>query len=129
MKIVFTGGSGRFGSIFRAKSKIKKLLFPKKKELNILSVISIHNYLKKHKPKILIHAAGLSRPMGIHDKDISQSIDKNIIGTCNLVKICSKLKIGSLCEPTATDNGPLSGSMSSSATQQPVKYLCGILPK
>ena len=93
MKIVFTGGSGRFGSIFRAKSKIKKLLFPKKKELNILSVISIHNYLKKHKPKILIHAAGLSRPMGIHDKDISQSIDKNIIGTCNLVKICSKLKI------------------------------------
>ena len=93
MKIIFTGGSGRFGSIFKDKSKIKGLLYPKKKELNILNISSINNYLKKHRPKIVIHAAGLSRPMEIHDKDILQSIDKNIIGTCNLVKICSRLNI------------------------------------
>ena len=31
--------------------------------------------------------------MNIHDKKISQSIDLNIIGTCNVVKICEKLKI------------------------------------
>ena len=31
--------------------------------------------------------------MKIHDKDICQSIDKNIIGTANITKICSKLNI------------------------------------
>ena len=31
--------------------------------------------------------------MQIHDKDIIKSIDTNIIGTCNLVIACSKLKI------------------------------------
>ncbi len=31
--------------------------------------------------------------MNIHDNDISKSIDLNIIGTANIVKVCSKLKI------------------------------------
>jgi len=31
--------------------------------------------------------------MNIHDKQISKSIDLNIIGTSNIVKICSDFKI------------------------------------
>ena len=31
--------------------------------------------------------------MNIHDNNISKSIDLNVIGTANIVKICSKLKI------------------------------------
>tara|TARA_Y100001958_G_C21239407_1_gene566665 strand:- start:3068 stop:3589 length:522 start_codon:yes stop_codon:yes gene_type:complete len=31
--------------------------------------------------------------MNIHEKNIDLSIDKNIIGTCNLVKVCKKFKI------------------------------------
>jgi dTDP-4-dehydrorhamnose reductase len=92
-KIVITGGSGRFGSILKKNYKSNKLFYPKKKQLNILSTKSIEKYLKKTKPKILIHLAALSRPMNIHDNDISKSIDLNIIGTANVVKICSKLKI------------------------------------
>jgi dTDP-4-dehydrorhamnose reductase len=92
-KIVITGGSGRFGSILQKKYKSDKLLYPNKKELNILSTESIEKYLKKTKPKILIHLAGLSRPMKMHNDDIIKSIDLNIIGTGNVVKICSKLKI------------------------------------
>ena len=65
----------------------------KKKELNILNIYSIKKYLSKKKPEIVMHAAGLSRPMDMHEKDINQSIDKNIIGTCNLVKICKNLDI------------------------------------
>jgi dTDP-4-dehydrorhamnose reductase len=61
--------------------------------LNILSTKSIEKYLKKNKPKILIHLAALSRPMNIHNNNISKSIDLNIIGTANIVKVCSKLKI------------------------------------
>jgi dTDP-4-dehydrorhamnose reductase len=92
-KIVVTGGSGRFGSILQKKYKSNKLLYPSKKQLNILSTESVEKYLKKTNPKILIHLAGLSRPMKIHDNNISKSIDLNIIGTANIVKVCSKLRI------------------------------------
>jgi dTDP-4-dehydrorhamnose reductase len=91
--IVITGGSGRFGGILKKIYKSEKLFFPTKKQLNILSLVSIKKYLKKVKPKILIHIAGLSRPMRIHENNISKSIDLNIIGTANIVKICSKLNI------------------------------------
>jgi dTDP-4-dehydrorhamnose reductase len=92
-KIVITGGNGRFGSVLKKKYHSDKLLYPNKKQLNILSIKSIENYLIKKKPKILIHLAALSRPMKIHDNDISKSININIIGTSNIVRICSKLKI------------------------------------
>jgi dTDP-4-dehydrorhamnose reductase len=92
-KIVVTGASGRFGSILQKKYKSNKLLYPSKKQLNILSTKSIEKYLQKTNPKILIHLAGLSRPMKIHDNNIFKSIDLNIIGTANIVKVCSKLRI------------------------------------
>ena len=92
-KIVVTGGSGRFGSILKKKYKSNKLLYPSKEQLDILSTESVEKYLKKTNPKILIHLAGLSRPMKIHDNNISKSIDLNIIGTANIVKVCSKLRI------------------------------------
>jgi dTDP-4-dehydrorhamnose reductase len=92
-KIVITGGNGRFGSVLKKKYHSDKLFYPNKKQFNILSIKSIENYLVKKKPRILIHLAALSRPMKIHDNDISKSININIIGTSNIVKICSKLKI------------------------------------
>ena len=94
-RIVFTGGSGRFANAFKSVEKQSKykFFFPKKIELNILKIETIKRYLKSKKPKYLIHLAGLSRPMNIHQKDIKQSIDKNIIGTANITKVCSDLKI------------------------------------
>ena len=92
-KIVITGGDGRFANILKIKNKKLNILYPNKKTLDILSISSIEKYLKKVNPKYLIHAAGLSRPMNIHNKQISKSIDLNIIGTCNIVKVCSNLKI------------------------------------
>ena len=92
-KIVVTGGSGRFGKILKKIKSNHSFIYPSKKKLNIMNFSKTRNYLKKNKPSILVHLAGLSRPMNIHEKDISKSIDLNIIGTCNLVKICSELKI------------------------------------
>lgn len=94
-KIVVTGGSGRFGQIIKKNSKNFDFLFffPKKKELNILKINSIKKYLKYKRPKYLLHLAGLSRPMSIHNKDIAQSIDKNIIGSANITKVCYELNI------------------------------------
>ena len=92
-KIVITGGDGRFAQILKKDNNKLDILYPGKKELNVLDINSINKYLKKNKPKYLIHAAALSRPMNIHDKQISKSIDLNIIGTANIVKACSELKI------------------------------------
>jgi dTDP-4-dehydrorhamnose reductase len=92
-KIVITGGDGRFAQILRRDNKKLNILYAKKTDLNILDINSIKKYLKKNKPQYLIHAAALSRPMNIHDKQISKSIDLNIIGTSNIVKVCSDFKI------------------------------------
>ena len=92
-RIVVTGGTGRFGfELKKIKSK-HKFFFPSKKELNILKIKSIQNYLRKKKAKYLIHLAGLSRPMNMHNKFIKKSIDLNIIGTANVTKVCSDLKM------------------------------------
>ena len=91
-KIVVTGGSGRFGRLLK-KNVNKNFIFPTKKELNILEIDQIINYLQKKRPKYLIHLAGLSRPIIIHEKNISLSIKLNIIGTSNLVIACKKLGI------------------------------------
>ena len=92
-RIVITGGSGRFGLELRKIKNRYRLFFPLKKELNILKVKSIYNYLKLKKPKYLIHLAGLSRPMEMHENFIEKSIDLNIIGTANITKVCSDLGI------------------------------------
>ena len=92
-KVVVSGGKGRFAKVFENQIQSKNYYFPNKTKLNILNLKSIEKYLNKIKPAYFIHNAGLSRPMEIHEKQISKSIDLNIIGTCNVVKVCEKLKI------------------------------------
>ena len=92
-KILVTGGDGRFAKVLKNKNKKLNLIFCSKKQLDILSLKSIIKNFEKHKPKIIFHCAGLSRPMDIHENDIAKSIDLNIIGTANLVKICKLYKI------------------------------------
>ena len=92
-KIIVTGGNGRFAQVLKKENKKLKILFPSKKIFNILSMSSMRKYIKKNKPKYIIHCAGLSRPMDLHDKDISKSIKLNIIGTANVVNICSEFNI------------------------------------
>ena len=92
-KIVVTGGTGRFAqSLKKIKTKYN-FIYPNKKRLDITNKNSIYRFLKKEKPKSVLHLAGLSRPMIEHEKNIAKSIHLNIIGTANLVAICSKLRI------------------------------------
>ena len=91
--IVVTGGSGRFGNVLKKINNQNKLLFPSKNQLDILNEKKISSYLSKVKPNILIHLAGLSRPMKEHYLNISKSINLNIIGTANITKVCHKLNI------------------------------------
>ena len=92
-KIIVSGGNGRFATVLKKTIDSKNYFFPSKSQMNILSLSSLEKYIKLKKPKYFIHTAGLSRPMNIHDRKISKSIDMNIIGTCNVVKVCEKFKI------------------------------------
>ena len=92
-RILFLGGSGRFGKVFQKINGNKHYFYPSSKELDILNFDKITKYFKKNKPDLVIHCAGLSRPMEIHDSDINLSINLNIIGTCNMVKACNKFNI------------------------------------
>ena len=93
VKILVTGSNGRFGNILKKIESNKKFVFRNKKDLNILSIKSISRNLKKFKPDYILHLAGLSRPMSIHEKDLTRSINLNIVGTCNLVNEASKYNI------------------------------------
>ena len=93
VKILVTGADSRFGKILKKTETKHNLIFRNKKQLNILSEGSIQKNIKNFKPNYILHMAGLSRPMKIHEKNISRSIDLNIIGTCNIVKLSSKFKI------------------------------------
>ena len=91
-KILVTGGDGRFAKELKKIKSRYNFIFRNKKQLNILSIRSIKNNIKKFNPKIILHLAGLSRPMNTHDKMPAKSIDLNIIGTANLVNACIKQK-------------------------------------
>ena len=69
------------------------IIYSDKKKLNILNYTKLTKVLKTNKIKVLIHIAALSRPMQIHEKKIEKSIMVNIIGTANIVRACTKLKI------------------------------------
>jgi len=92
-KIIITGGTGRFASTLKKEKTKYKLFFPNKKKLNIENFKTIKTYLKKINPDFLIHLAGLSRPMSIHEMNIKKSIDLNIIGTANITKACEERNI------------------------------------
>ena len=92
-KIIVTGGTGRFGQLLKKIKTSYIVYFPSKKELDILNSNKIENYFNKKRPNFVIHLAGLSRPMNIHNTNINKSIDLNIIGTANVTKACSRKKI------------------------------------
>ena len=92
-KILVTGGSSRFGKFLKKELLAFEVFYPTKKKFGLLNFKQIDRFIKKKKITHLIHIAGLSRPMNIHDKNISKSIDLNIIGTSNIVKSCDVNKV------------------------------------
>ena len=92
-KILVTGGDGRFASELKKIKTKYKFFYLNKKKLDILKSSTILNSIDKYKPKAVLHLAGLSRPINVHNKKISDSINLNIIGTCNVVNACIKKKI------------------------------------
>ena len=92
-KIIFTGGSGKFGKVFKKLNSKKNIYYPSSNIFDVTNLKKMEQLIKKIKPKIIIHAAAVSRPMDLHEKEIERSIKTNIIGTSNVVNLCHKYKI------------------------------------
>ena len=92
-KILVTGGEGRFANELKKIETKYKFVYLNKRQLDVLKESSILKAINKYKPQAILHLAALSRPMNVHIKKISDSINLNIIGTCNVVKACIRKKI------------------------------------
>lgn len=87
--ILITGGSGRLcGEILKANQQYHNIIAPPKMEMDITNYDCISEVVKTTKPDIIIHAAALTNPLSIHEENPTKSININIVGTCNIVKIC-----------------------------------------
>ena len=92
-KILVTGGEGRFANELKKIETKYKFVYLNKRQLDVLKESSILKAINKYKPQGILHLAALSRPMNVHVKKISDSINLNIIGTCNVVNACIRKKI------------------------------------
>ncbi len=100
-KIIITGSEGGFAKNLKKYLYGKKIHYLSHTQIDILNLKQIKKCLDKYKPDIFIHLAAVSRPMAIHDEDISHSIETNIIGTANVVKACSEKNIKLIYMSTA----------------------------
>src|ERR1035438_1879915 len=88
--ILISGGNGTLGrEILRINTDFK-IDAPSRGEMDIEHLEQIENNIKRSKPDIFLHCAGLTRPMIKHDQNPHQSIQLNIIGTSNVVLACIK---------------------------------------
>ena len=93
LRIVVSGGDGRFS---RAMRKIKspfEMFFLSKEEMDVCDSGSIEKSILKYRPDIFIHTAALSRPMSLHENFPEKSIKINVIGTSNCVIECIKYNV------------------------------------
>jgi len=93
-KIIFTGGSGKFGTVFKKINLDKtNIYYPSSSTFDVTNFKKMEKFVKKIKPKFIIHTAAISKPMGVHEKKIEKSVSTNIIGTSNIVNLCHKYNI------------------------------------
>lgn len=102
MKLLITGVSGQLGSAIYKISKYENYgtylsNLPKTnnkniKKVDITSYNDISSFVKKIKPNVIIHCAAL-RNVDLCEENKELAWKSNVIGTKNIVDICSELRI------------------------------------
>lgn len=86
-KVIFTGGSGLLGGEF---SRIlPNVHYPSSGEFDVTDYAGMEAYLEGKTVNLIVHAAAFTSPPKI-DQNPIRAVDVNIIGTANLVKLCSR---------------------------------------
>ena len=88
---LITGGDGKLSKeILKYNQGRYYITAPTRQQMNITDYKNVDDYLGRHRPDIILHAAAYTRPMKIHHENPDVSINTNIIGTANLVRACIK---------------------------------------
>ncbi len=87
--ILLTGGSGLLGSALRA--LVPEMLCPASYAFDITDYAGMLSYLEglAEKPKLFVHAAAFTNTHAAPQR-LVETLEKNIAGTCNIVKLCEK---------------------------------------
>jgi len=89
-KVIFTGGSGLLGGEFHR--ILPDLLYPTSSEFDVTDYRGMEAFLDGKNIAMIVHAAAFTSPPKI-DQNPALAIDINIIGTANIVKLCTRYDI------------------------------------
>jgi GDP-L-fucose synthase len=99
MKVLITGAGGMVGrniAKYLKKNTSFNILIPSKEELNLLNEYQVKTYLKKEKPDLIIHAAGVVGGIQANiNNPVKFLVENSLIGI-NLINISYKLGIKKL---------------------------------
>ena len=106
IKIFITGHKGMVGSSllrFFKKKKFGKLLYATRLALNLENPIKVNNYIKKHKPDVIVNCAGKVGGILANSTYPTEFLNENILIQTNLIKSAYKnnishfINLGSSC--------------------------------
>jgi dTDP-4-dehydrorhamnose reductase len=86
-KVLYTGGNGLLGR--ELKKLLLKSFFPSHLEFDVLNYSQMEDFLHGKNIKTLVHGAAFTSPPRV-DKNPIKALETNIIGTSNVVRLCSQ---------------------------------------
>ena len=90
-RILVTGGNGLLASELSKledSTRDTTWIFKSRKHLNILDMSQIAKAIDDTRADVIFHAAALTKPMVLHERDPARSILNNIVGTSNIAMAC-----------------------------------------
>ena len=118
-RLFLTGGSGMVGQNIQAHKSAKdwEILAPTSTELDLTDQKAVCEYIKMHKPSVVVHAAGrvggiqanIANPVGFLDSN--NVIGRNVIMGAWTEGVRNLINLGSTCMYPATAPNPLSEGM------------------
>jgi dTDP-4-dehydrorhamnose reductase len=89
-KTLFTGGSGLLGRHVREYAP--GFSFPVSSEFNVVDYGMMEAYIDGKGFEVVVHAAAMTSPPRVNS-DPMAALDANLIGTANVVKLCSRYSL------------------------------------